>query len=160
MPVRLALYRPWADRLIYGLALVGLGVVAHLGLQEARGFAGGCSGFNPDAIVEAPSGCAAALSSAYSTVFGVSNVTLGLVFWVAVAALTAALVAAPARIGALKRLRLVLLVGGSGYALYLITVLLSGKAGGVCTFCLTSHVLTLSAAALAAADAVLRPPRP
>jgi uncharacterized membrane protein len=146
---RLSVYRPWLDRLTFAGALAGIGVVIHLWMQARRGFAGGCSGFDPNAIV-APtaSGCA--------TFIGVSNTTWGLLFYGAVALLSFALVLRPEALQTLKRVRGAVLTVGALYALYLIFVLFSGRAGGFCALCFISHVITLSLFAFFLAD-LLRP---
>ncbi len=153
---RLSTYRPAIDRTIFALSLAGLAVVSHIAFQSARGFAGGCAGFDPNNMDAAPSGCATVLSSAYATTLGVSNTLLGLVFYGLVALLSAAMVVAPEMLPMLKRVRGGILVVGAAYALYLVGVLLSGAAGGLCALCLTSHALTVAMAALFAFD-VLRP---
>ena len=151
---RLSTYRPFIDRAIFVLALVGLAVVSHIAFQSARGMAGGCSGFDPNNLDAAPSGCATVLSSTYATAFGgVSNTLLGLVFYGIVALLSAAIVVAPEMLPMLKRVRGGILVVGAAYALYLIGILVSGAAGGLCTLCLISHALTLAMAALFVSDA-------
>lgn len=155
---RLSSYRPWLDRLTFVLALAGFGVVAHLWAQARRGFAGGCSGFDPNAIAEAPSGCATALESAYATFLGVSNTTWGFLFYGLLLALSFGIVLRPALLARLKRARGAVLTVGALYALYLVFVLLSGRAGGFCALCFTSHVLTLALFALFIID-LTRPHR-
>lgn len=73
-------------RVIVGVALLGVLVVTHLGLQQASGFANGCSGFAGVAFSAADigaeeAGCAAAASSEWASVFGVSNIVWGLLFY-------------------------------------------------------------------------------
>ena len=132
------------------VALAGLADVVYLGIQEVRGFKGGCSGFDPNVIAAPTSGCGAALTSTYSTFLGLSNVTLGYVFWgVLVALSVAALVAAPRLAGWARQARLAVVGIGAVYAAYLAFVLLTGRSGGFCPFCFASHVLTFSLAALA-----------
>ena len=155
---RLGTYRPWLDRLMYVLALAGLGVVAHLWMQAKRGFAGGCTGFDPNAIAEAPSGCASVLQSQYATFLGVSNTTLGFLFYGTLLVLSFLLVLKPDLLPTLKRIRGAVLTVGALYALYLIFVLFSGRAGGFCALCFTSHVLTLALFALFLTD-LTRPSR-
>ncbi len=151
---RLSTYRPVIDRAIFVLALVGLAVVSHIAFQSARGMAGGCSGFDPANLDATPSGCATVLSSSYATAFGgITNTALGLVFYGIVALLSAAIVVSPEMLPVLKRVRGGILVVGAAYALYLIGILVSGAAGGLCALCLTSHVLTLAMAALFVSDA-------
>jgi len=157
---RLSTYRPFLDRATFALALAGLLVVGHLGLQAARGFAGGCGGFDPNALVEAPSGCASALASTYATFLGVSNVAWGLAFYAALAILSFLVVAAPERLPGLKKARGILLTVGFLYALYLSFVLLTGRSGGLCVLCLTSHGITAALYALFVADFNSNPARP
>ena len=153
---RFGVYRPTLDRLVYVLSLVGLVLVSHLAFQAARGFAAGCSGFDINNLDAAPSGCASVLASTYATVGGLSNTTLGLVFYGLVALLSAAMVVSPEMLPTFKRVRGGLILVGALYALYLIFVLLSGKAGGLCSLCLTSHAITLTMAALVFYDATRR----
>jgi uncharacterized membrane protein len=79
---------PLAPRLnfpIFLVALFGILVVIHLYIQLERGFTHGCLGFS------APTGeiaeCAGVVGSELGTVGGVSNVFLGLLFYVILAAL-------------------------------------------------------------------------
>lgn len=153
---RFGVYRPTLDRLVYGLSLVGLIVVSHLAFQAAQGFAAGCSGFDPNNLDAAPSGCASALASTYATVGGISNTTLGLVFYGIVALLSAAMVVAPDMLATFKRLRAGIILIGAVYAIYLVFILLTGEAGGLCWLCLTSHAITLAMAALVLYDATRR----
>lgn len=138
------------DGMMLALSVFGLADVVYLGVQEVRGFEGGCSGFDPNVIAAPTSGCGAALTSAYSTFLGISNVTLGYVFWGVLIALgLAALFAAP-RVAALaRRARLAFVGVGAVYAAYLTFLLVSGRSGGFCPFCFASHVLTFLLLAVA-----------
>ncbi len=136
-------YRPVLDRLTFAGTLAGLGLVSHLYVQAKRGFAGGCTGFDPNSIAEPTSGCAAALSSSYSMFLGVSNTTWGFLFYGILFVLSLLLVLQPERLPLLKRLRGAVLSVGVLYALYLMFVLLTGRADGFCVLCFSSHVLTL-----------------
>lgn len=150
---RFSAYRPTLDRLVFVLSLLGLIVVSHLAFQAASGFAGGCTGFDPNNLDATPSGCASVLASEYAVFGGISNTTLGLVFYGLVALLSAAMVVSPDLLPTLKKVRAGIVLVGAVYALYLVFVLFSGKAGGVCALCLSSHVLTLVMAALVVYDA-------
>ena len=63
------------------------------------------------------------------------------------------MVVSPDLLPTLKKVRAGIVLVGAVYALYLVFVLFSGKAGGVCALCLSSHVLTLVMAALVVYDA-------
>lgn len=150
---RAATRRP-LDLAMLGLSLAGLAVVIYLGVQEARGFEGGCTGFDPNVIAAPTSGCGVALSSSYSTFLGVSNTLLGYVFWGLLVALgVAAAFATPRLAETARRLRLLVASGGALYASYLTFVLLTGRSGGFCTFCFASHLLTFTLLATALYDA-------
>ena len=84
LPVQTSLLR----RLIVGVALIGLLVVAHLALQKAfNGFAYGCSGLAGDVgaldLTAGPveGGCAGVTSGPYASFLGVSNIVWGFLFY-------------------------------------------------------------------------------
>ncbi len=139
---RLAAYRPVLDRLIFGVALVGVLVVAHLGIQQERAFAGGCFGFGAEAAAASNFDCGAVLSSAASTFLGVSNVVWGFVFYGATAALTlgAAFVASAGRRRLIKTARLALVGFGVLYTARLLYIQFF-QLDALCALCLTSAAL-------------------
>ncbi|GIV60257.1 vitamin K epoxide reductase family protein [Rhodocaloribacter litoris] len=139
--LRFAPYRPLTDRLLYGLALFGLLVVVHLWLQTERGFDRGCLGFSaPDPTFD----CEAVVQSDAGKVFGVSNVVWGLLFYVLVAWMSAAVVfVGDGWRAKIKQARAVLLFFGFAYSAYLLYVQ-SVQIGEFCLLCLMS-ALTVAA---------------
>ena len=137
-------------RVITGVALLGVLVVAHLGLQKANGFARGCTGFDDvaysvAALGVAPSGagsgCATVTEGEYASFAGVSNIAWGLLFYVLVVGLRLAY-AATGR----DRLRLASagVVGvGLLYTAYLV-YLQAAVIGEFCALCMTSAALVLT----------------
>ncbi len=147
---RLAAYRPVLDRAVFGVALLGLLVTAHLYIQQERGFDRGCLGFSEPSAVAAD--CAVVTTSGASTLFGVSNAIWGFVFYLVVAALSLALpLVARGRQAAVKRLRGGLIAFGFLYSLYLVFYQVA-QVGTFCVLCLTSAALVATLFALQAYD--------
>ncbi len=149
-----AAYSPTLDRLIYAVALLGILVVTHLAVQSAGGFEDGCLGFSDEIVESGPSGCASATTSEYATFPGTSipNTILGFWFYGFLIALGLGIAAAKGQwLAPLKQVRLVLVVGGAIYALYLIYRLVFSLET-LCGLCLTSHVLTFILTGLVLAD--------
>ena len=134
-------------RVLVAVALLGVVVVTHLALQKANGFAAGCTGLGDvdfsagAATTGTTDGCATVTEGEYADFLGIPNITLGLIFYVIVAAL---------RLGyaALRddRLRLASFgfVGvGFLYTLYLV-YLQAAVIGSFCVLCMTSAVLVLT----------------
>ena len=139
---RLASYRPVLDGLIFGLALLGILTSIHLGIQQERGFDQGCFGFSASQQVEDTFDCEVVTESEASNLFGVSNSTWGLLFYVFVAALTfLAATNAGGRLQQLKSARAVLIVAGFLYSMYLVYYQFFGI-GELCALCLTSAGIT------------------
>lgn len=146
---------PVLNRLLFGLALLGVLVVIHLWIQQGRGFDQGCWGFNPgDAASAAVFDCAVVTESEAGTLFGLSNVVWGLGFYLAVAALSAALAfAPPERRRPLRLGRAVLIGGGFLYAMVLVYEQFF-SIGELCALCLTSAGITTALFALQVLDLV------
>ncbi|MDT0630722.1 vitamin K epoxide reductase family protein [Rubrivirga sp. S365] len=137
-------------RVIVAVALLGVLVVAHLGLQKANGFVRGCTGFEDvaysvSALGAAPSGagsgCATVTEGEYASFAGVSNITWGLLFYVLVVGLRLAYAATGS-----DRLRLASagVVGvGLLYTAYLV-YLQAAVIGSFCVLCMTSAALVLT----------------
>ncbi len=135
---RLTRRRPWLDRVLFGGALLGALVVVHLAIQQGRGFDRGCFGFAAPAHVEATFDCEAVVSSGAGTLLGVSNIVWGLGFYVAVAALSGAVLLAAAPLARrLRPVRAALVTGGVAYAGYLVYVQVA-VLDALCALCLTS----------------------
>mgnify|MGYP006279434203 CR=1 FL=1 len=81
-------YQPVVERGIFGLSLLGVLTVVHLSIQQARNFDRGCFGFAGLDGGEQAFNCSAVLASGASTFLGLSNITWGLGFYLAVAVLT------------------------------------------------------------------------
>ena len=132
-------------RLLVGLALFGIVLVTHLSLQKAGGFEDGCLGLGADltagaATTGTTAGCAAVTESEYADFLGISNIALGLIFYVVVAGL---------RLGYAvlddERLRLASLgvvSVGMAYTVYLV-YLQAAVIGSFCPLCMTSAALVL-----------------
>ena len=141
LPVQTSLLR----RIIVGVALLGVLVVAHLALQKAlNGFAYGCSGLAGDVgtldLTAGPveGGCAGVTSGPYSTFLGVSNILWGFLFYGLITAFRFAYAAT-----ANDRLRLASFgaVGvGMLYTAYLV-YLQAAVIQSFCALCMTSAVL-------------------
>ena len=139
---RFASYRPVLDGLIFGLALLGILTSIHLGIQQERGFDQGCFGFTASQQVEDTFDCEVVTESEASNLFGVSNSTWGLLFYLFVAAITfLAATNAGGRLQQLKGARAVLILVGFLYTLYLVYYQFFGI-GELCALCLTSAGIT------------------
>ena len=146
LPAQTSLLR----RVITGVALLGVLVVAHLGLQKANGFVRGCTGFGDvaysvSALGAAPSaegsGCATVTEGAYASFAGVSNIAWGLLFYGLVVVLRLAYAATGN-----DRVRLASagVVGvGLLYTAYLV-YLQAAVIGAFCVLCMTSAALVLT----------------
>lgn len=117
------MHRTLFERILFGLALLGILTTVHLNIQQNRGFDRGCLGFTSPDAVEATFDCNVVTQSSAGKLFGVSNALLGLLFYVVVAGVCAgiAFLGDNKRIW-LKRARLVLLGGGFLYSMYLSAV--------------------------------------
>lgn len=153
---RLVAFRPVLDRVIFGVALLGLLVTVHLFIQQGRGFDRGCLGFS--APTGAPADCAVVTQSGASELLGVSNAVWGILFYLVIAALSFALPFAARKAATIKKARAGLVVLGFLYSLYLVyyqTVQLDT----FCVLCLTSASLVLTLLVLQVID-YIRPPEP
>ena len=118
-PSRWAAHRPVFERLFFAVALMGVLVTAHFNLTASTGFEQEClfGVFETQAEV---SGCEAALESAVGRPFGVSNAVWGMLFYLMVAGLCAAIVfGTEARRIVLKRARAALVGFGFLYSVFL-----------------------------------------
>jgi predicted DsbA family dithiol-disulfide isomerase/uncharacterized membrane protein len=125
---------------IFLVALFGVLVVVHLWIQLDRGFTHGCLGFS------APTGqiaeCAEVVGSDFGTVGGVSNVFLGLIFFLGIAAFRfGAVVLRKPPAATLQQASFFAVGGGLLYALYLAGVQLF-QLEQVCVLCLISGATT------------------
>ncbi len=147
-------YSPTLDRAIYAVALLGILVVTHLAVQWAGGFEGGCLGFSDEIVESGTSGCAAASQSAYATFPGtpIPNTVMGFWFYGFVVALGLGIAAAKGQwLAPLKQVRLILVIAGAIYALYLMYRLFFSLES-LCGLCLASHTLTFALTGLVVAD--------
>ena len=149
---RFARYRPLLDRLTFGVALLGVLDTVHLGIQQARGFDRGCLGFTTSEAVESAFDCAVVTQSGAGELFGLSNAFLGLLFYLAVAALSFAVIYAGGQtLQRLKGARAALVGVGFAYSVYL-TVLQFTGLGALCALCLISAAIATLLFGLVAAD--------
>jgi len=139
---RLGTFRPGWNRVILGLALLGILVVAHLSIQQGRGFDRGCFGFGAPEAVQATFDCSAVVSSGAGTFLGASNVVWGFGFYGAVTLLTIGFLVT-GRTGRMRLngLRQMALTGGLLYSAYLSYVQFF-QIGDLCALCLTSAGVT------------------
>lgn len=141
-------HRPVLNGLMGGVAIAGLAVVRFLGQQQAAGFEAGCSIAPLDA---APTfDCAAAAHSAASTLFGVSNVVWGALFYAAIALLSLGVAVLRRWRGWTHRLRAAGIGVGVLYSAYL-TAYQFAYLDALCAPCLASAGLVVTLAALQAA---------
>ncbi|MEM8598543.1 MAG: vitamin K epoxide reductase family protein [Bacteroidota bacterium] len=127
--------RPLLHRIILGLALVGVLLVAHLYSQQTAGFNRGCLGLSDPATVQQV-GCETVTSSAAGTFLGVSNVFWGLLFYVGLAGLRFAMIPTGAPRKTLRTASLGLAAAGFAYSVYLVSV--QASMGAWCVLCTTS----------------------
>lgn len=131
------------DRVMFALALLGVLVVVHLGIQQSRGFDQGCVGFLAPASVEGAFDCAAVLQSGAGTFLGLSNTAWGLIFYLGVALFSALLlVGKGSAVEWSARLRPILIAGGLAYTLYLVYYQFF-VIEELCALCLTSAAIVL-----------------
>lgn len=149
---RLSHYRPTLDRLLFGVALMGVLVTIHLGIQQERGFDRGCLGFSSPQAVEQTFDCDAVVTSSAGTFLGTSNATWGLLFYSVVAALSFAIVFSKGgRLRMIKWVRAGLITFGLLFSLRL-TYLQFTSLSALCALCLISAALAATLFALLAAD--------
>ncbi|MEM6784959.1 MAG: vitamin K epoxide reductase family protein, partial [Bacteroidota bacterium] len=127
--------RPLLHRIILGLALVGVLLVAHLYSQQTAGFNRGCLGLSDPATVQQV-GCETVTSSAAGQFLGVSNVLWGLLFYVGLAGLRFAMIPTGAPRKTLRTASLGLAAAGFAYSVYLVSV--QASMGAWCVLCTTS----------------------
>lgn len=152
--LRLGAYRPFLDRAIFGLAILGLLVAVHLTVQQSRGFEDGCFGF---ADTQASAfDCGAVTQSDASTLLGISNSIWGILFYASIALLTAAaaFIGTPGRTR-FKWARATLIGIGFLYSMYLVYYQFF-ELSELCALCLVSAGIATLLAAAQAAD-VARP---
>jgi uncharacterized membrane protein len=125
--------------IIGGLAVAGLAVVFSLSQQQAKGFEEGCS-IGPLDASGPTFDCAAAASSAASTLFGVSNTVWGALFYTAILLLSVALAVTPRWRGGVHRIRAAGIGVGVLYSGYL-TMYQFAYLDALCALCLLSAAL-------------------
>lgn len=138
--MRLTSYRPTLDRIVFALGILGILVVVHLWIQTGRGFDRGCLGFSAPAAAPTAD-CSVVVQSEASTLFGVSNILWGLVFYFVITALSVALpFFSGSAMAAVKRVRAAMIGVGFLYAMYLVFVQFV-QLGEFCVLCLTSATI-------------------
>ncbi|MFB3134016.1 MAG: vitamin K epoxide reductase family protein, partial [Rhodothermales bacterium] len=139
-PSRWAAHRPLFERIFFVVALMGVLVTAHFNLTASTGFEQECLFGAFESPVET-SGCQAALESAVGRPLGVSNAVWGMLFYLVVAGLCAAIVfGTEARRIFLKRARAVLVGLGFFYSMFL-TAYQFVAMPARCPLCLISALL-------------------
>ena len=137
---RWAAHRPLFERIFFVVALMGVLVTAHFNLTASTGFEQECLFGAFESPVET-SGCQAALESAVGRPLGVSNAVWGMLFYLVVAGLCAAIVfGTEARRIFLKRARAVLVGLGFFYSMFL-TAYQFVAMPARCPLCLISALL-------------------
>jgi protein-disulfide isomerase len=137
----LSSYRPLIDRLVFGLSIAGILVAVHLWIQQGRGFDQGCWGFNPPQGAEQLFNCQAVVTSGAGSLFGISNVYWGMLFYLAVTVLSFLVMrAASASVATLKKVRAGLVGFGFLYSMYLVNYQIN-SIGELCALCLTSAAI-------------------
>lgn len=120
-PRRFESYRPLVDVLIFAAGLLGILVTAHLWIQQSRGFDQGCFGFTTSQAIEESFDCQTVVSSGAGSLFGISNVFWGLLFYLGVAGLSVAVsFSSNEALRQFKWMRAALVAVGMAYTLYLI----------------------------------------
>jgi protein-disulfide isomerase/uncharacterized membrane protein len=126
------------NRIILGVALFGVLVIVHLGIQQSRGFDMGCLGFTTSAAVEATFDCSAVVRSTGGTLLGFSNVAWGMLFYLVVSAMSIAiLLDAAGRGRTLEKFRAAVIGGGLLYSAFLVYQQVF-VIRGLCALCLIS----------------------
>ena len=141
---RFSSYRPVFDRIFFGVALLGVLVAVHLLIQQGRGFDRGCLGFSaPEAAAQANTfNCELVTQSGAGTLLGLSNAWWGIVFYLAVAGVSAAAAFTRQRFR-MAAVRALLVTGGLLYSAYL-TYHQFASLGALCALCLTSGAIALT----------------
>lgn len=138
---RLRSYHPRLERVLFGLSLLGLLDVLHLFIQQNRGFEDGCLGLASLEGASSTFDCAAVTTGPGSELLGISNMTWGFGFYLAVALLTVCVFwVAPHVREWMQGVRTSVLTGGILYTGYL-TALQVSEIGAFCTLCLISAVI-------------------
>lgn len=130
------------NRIVFTLALLGMILTLHMWMQKERGFEAGCLGMSAGrAQVATVSGCQEAMESESSSLWGVDNIIIGFLFYVAIACLSIGEIFASI---ASRRLLTILKLGMSGVgvtvSLYLLYLLFFQLNAG-CPLCLGSAFL-------------------
>lgn len=135
LPAQTSLLR----KIIFGVALFGVLVVAHLALQKATGFANGCSGIasvgDASTMMGETNGCETVTSSVYADFLGVSNILWGLLFYGLMAGLRVGYVATAN--DTLRKAAFGLASVGLLYTGYLVYLQVA-EIGAFCVLCMTS----------------------
>jgi len=134
-------YRPRLERLLFGLALLGVLDVVHLFIQQNHEFEDGCLGLASLDSAGSTFDCAAVTTGPGSELFGVSNITWGFGFYLLAALLTVLVFwAGPGIREWIQGARTGVFTGGVLYAVYL-TYLQAAHIGAFCALCLVSAVI-------------------
>lgn len=150
------------DRIVFGVALIGLLTATHLAVQQARDFEAGCTGTSLVRTVGQAagggSGCGTVVESAAGTFLGVSNIVWGFLFYGSLALVSLARGALGWRRRILGRLRELVVTIGFGYTGFLIYYQ-AAVLDAFCALCLISAVLVTVLFGATAVDVWLAPGR-
>lgn len=129
------------NRLIFGIALLGILLTIHLWIQSERGFSRGCLGLS-EPEEAGISECAEVVRSDAGKLFGISNIVYGFFFFGTIAALSfAAILSRNEKARKVKLAGFILSAVGICYALFLFSYQVF-VLGEFCQLCLTTAFTT------------------
>jgi uncharacterized membrane protein/protein-disulfide isomerase len=131
------------ERILFYLGLFGILVTVHLYIMNERGFDRGCMGFTTSEAVEEAFDCESVLDSEGGNLFGISNVYLGMAYYIFFVVLQIFIYRLRKHVKSLRLIRLILITFGLFYSIHLVyyqkTVL-----DEYCALCLLSAVTVFS----------------
>lgn len=131
------------ERILFYLGLFGILVTIHLYIMNERGFDRGCMGFTTSDVVEEAFDCESVLDSEGGNLFGISNVYLGMAYYIFFVVLQLLIYRLKNYVSQLRFARLLFIAFGLFYSIHLVyyqkTVL-----DEYCALCLLSAVTVFS----------------
>jgi protein-disulfide isomerase/uncharacterized membrane protein len=138
---RLKRYQSTWEQVLFGVSLLGILTVSHLAIQQGREFDRGCLGFSGLEAGQMGFDCSAVVSSSAGMFLGLSNITWGLGFYLAIALLSMGVFALRSKWRTWVRAgRLTLILVGAAYSGYLAHVQVN-VLNTLCVLCMVSTVL-------------------